>query len=66
MVKVEWSPTENEQKELNAEGLNGQMVVKFDVDSSQSTQQILVIINYYNDNIMTFVFYLLKLLYFYV
>nr|XP_024217075.1 inter-alpha-trypsin inhibitor heavy chain H4-like [Halyomorpha halys] len=41
-IKVEWSPTEKDQKELNAEGLNGQMVVKFDVDSSQTHQQLLI------------------------
>ncbi|CAH1400153.1 unnamed protein product [Nezara viridula] len=41
-VEVKWSPSEEEQKELNAEGLNGQMIVKFDVDSSQISQQILI------------------------
>lgn len=41
-ARVEWNPSKKEQKELKPEGLNGQMIVEYDVDASNQTQQILV------------------------
>ncbi|CAH1399827.1 unnamed protein product [Nezara viridula] len=41
-VRVEWNPSKKEQKELKPEGLNGQMIVEYDVDVSNKTQQILI------------------------
>ncbi|XP_024215820.1 inter-alpha-trypsin inhibitor heavy chain H3 isoform X4 [Halyomorpha halys] len=41
-VRVEWSPTKKEQKQLKPEGLNGQMIVEYDVDASNKTQQIII------------------------
>lgn len=58
-VKVEWKPTVDEQKQLSKEGLNGKMIVKYDVDSSKNPHQILVDSDGYflhilrNDNLPT-------------
>ncbi|CAH1399819.1 unnamed protein product [Nezara viridula] len=40
--RVEWNPSKKEQKELKPEGLNGQMIVEYDVDASNKTQQIMI------------------------
>ncbi|XP_049857617.1 inter-alpha-trypsin inhibitor heavy chain H4-like isoform X2 [Schistocerca gregaria] len=39
---VRWSPTEEEQRQRGAEGVSGQLVVRYDVDRDASPSQILV------------------------
>nr|CAD7428447.1 unnamed protein product [Timema monikensis] len=39
---IRWSPTPEEQKQLNSEGVKGQLVVRYDVDRESHPQQILV------------------------
>ncbi|XP_049776697.1 inter-alpha-trypsin inhibitor heavy chain H6-like isoform X4 [Schistocerca cancellata] len=39
---VRWSPTEEEQRQRGAEGITGQLVVRYDVDRDASPNQILV------------------------
>lgn len=41
-VRVEWAPSTDIQTQLNTDGLNGQMIVKYDVDTSQNQQQLIV------------------------
>nr|CAD7462538.1 unnamed protein product [Timema tahoe] len=39
---IRWAPTPEEQKQLNSEGVKGQLVVRYDVDRESHPQQILV------------------------
>ena len=42
VVIVRWNPTTEQQKEIAKDGVNGQLIVKYDVDREKNPQQIVV------------------------
>lgn len=42
VVIIRWAPTQEQQKEIAKDGVNGQLIVKYDVNREKNPQQILV------------------------
>lgn len=42
VVTIRWAPTQEQQKEIAKDGVNGQLTVKYDVNREKNPQQILV------------------------